>query len=84
MTCFVDALHASNEVACRSNTGIFILLNNEPIVWYSKRQNTVELSTFGSEFLASRVATELIESLCNKLIMFVVPIDGSTSVMCAN
>ena len=28
-------------------------------VWYFKRQNTVESSTFGSEFVALRTATEL-------------------------
>ena len=42
MTCFVDASRASNKVTDRSDTGIFILLNIAPVVWYSKRQNTVE------------------------------------------
>ena len=84
MTCFVDASHASNKVTYRSHTGIFILLNNAPVVWYSKRQNTVESSTFGSEFVALRVATELIEGLRYKLRMFGVPIDGATSVYCDN
>ena len=32
MTCFVDAPHAPNNVTYRSHTGIFILLNNAPIV----------------------------------------------------
>ena len=80
MTCLVDASHASNKVTYRSHTGIFILLNNAPVVWYSKRQNTVESSTFGSEFVALRVATELIEGLRYKLRMFDVPIDGATPV----
>ena len=84
MTCFVDASHASKRVTYRSHTGIFILLNNAPVVWYSKRQNTVESSTFGSEFVALRVATELIEGLRYKLRMFGVPIDGATSVYCDN
>ena len=46
MSCFVDASHASNKVTYRSHTGIFIMLNSAPIMWYSKRQNTVETSTF--------------------------------------
>ena len=50
MTCFVDSSRASNKVTYRSYTRIFILLNNAPVVWYPKRQNTVESSTFGSEF----------------------------------
>jgi hypothetical protein len=34
------------------------MLNNTPIRWVSKRQKTVEISTYGSELVASRVATE--------------------------
>jgi len=52
ITCFVDADHAGNLVTRRSQTGILIFVNKAPIVWYSKRQNTVESSTFGSEFVA--------------------------------
>jgi hypothetical protein len=62
-TCFVDANHAGNLVTRRSQTGILIFVMKSPIVWYSKRQNTVETSTFGSEFVAMRQATELIEAL---------------------
>jgi len=34
MTCFVDAPQASNKLTYRSHTGIFIMLNSAPIVWY--------------------------------------------------
>ena len=44
----------------------------------------MESSTFGSEFVALRVATELLEGLRYKLQMFDVPINGATSVMCDN
>ena len=57
---------------------------NAPIVWYSKRQNTVESATFGSEFVALRVCKELIVALRYKLRMFGVPIDGPTNVFCDN
>ena len=60
ITCFVDADHAGNLVTRRSHTGILIFLNKAPIIWYSKRQNTVEASTFGSEFNALRQAKEMI------------------------
>ena len=82
--CFVDADHASNTVTRRSQTGILIFLNRAPIVWYSKRQNTVETSTFGSEFIAMRTAVEHIESLRYKLRMFGIPIEGPTNVFCDN
>ena len=82
--CFVDADHASNTVTCQSQTGILIFLNRAPIVWYSKRQNTMETSTFGSEFIAMRTAVEHIEALHYKLRMFGIPIEGPTNVFCDN
>jgi len=81
---FVDANHAGNKITRRSHTGILIYLNKAPIIWYSKAQSTVETSTFGSEFIAMRIATELIESLRYKLRMFGIPIDGPANVMCDN
>ena len=50
------------------------------MIWYSKRQNTVETSTFGSEFIALKIPTEMIEGLRYKLRMFGVPLDGPTNV----
>ena len=41
-------------------TGIILLLNNTPLVWISKRQGTVETSTYGAELIASRIAIELL------------------------
>ena len=82
--CFVDADHAGNRVTRRSQTGILIFVNRAPIIWYSKRQNTVETSTFGSEFVALKISVELIEALRYKLRMFGIPIDGPTNVFCDN
>jgi len=82
--CFVDADHAGNLVTRRSQSGILLFVNRAPIIWYSKRQNMVETSTFGSEFVALRIAVELIESLRYKLRMFGIPIDGPTNVYCDN
>ena len=84
MTCFVDADHAGNRVTRRSHTGIIIFCNRAPIIWFSKRQNTVETSSFGSEFVAARIAVELIEGLRYKLQMFGIPIEGPTNVFCDN
>ena len=55
-----------------------------PIVWFSKRQTTVEISTFGSEFVVLKTATEMIIALRYKLRMFGIPIEGPTNVMCDN
>ena len=84
ITTFVDADHAGNQITRRSHTGIIIFINMAPIVWYSKRQNTVETSTFGSEYVALKIAVELIESLLYKLRMFGVPIGGEPRILCDN
>jgi len=84
ITCFVDASHASNLKTRRSHTGILIFINRAPIIWYSKRQNTVKSSTFGSEFIALKTAIEMIIGLRFKLRCFGIQIDGSTNIMCDN
>jgi len=84
MSCFVDADHAGCRVTRRSHTGILLFLNRAPIMWYSKQQNTVETSTFGSEFIALKTAIEMIEGLRYKLRMMGIEVDGSTDVFCDN
>ena len=81
---FVDADHAGNRITRRSHTGVILMVNMSPVLWYSKRQNTVETSTFGSEIVALRIAVELIDSLRYKLRMFGVPISGPARVFCDN
>jgi hypothetical protein len=84
MSCFVDADHAGCKETRRSHTGVILFINKAPILWFSKRQNTVETSTFGSEIVAMRIAIELIEGMRYKLRMMGVPIDGACSLFCDN
>lgn len=84
ITVFVDADHAGNAVTRRSHTGIVFYLNLAPITWYSKKQNTIETSTFGSEFIALKIAAEQNEALIYKLKMFGVPIEGPSRFLCDN
>ena len=44
---YVDSKHVGNMENRRSQSGIIINVNNSPIIWYSKRQNTFESSRFG-------------------------------------
>ncbi len=81
---FVDADLAGESTTRRSQTGILIYLNMAPIMWISKRQNTVESSTFGSEFVALRTLVETLIGLRYKLRMFGVPILGPCNVFCDN
>ena len=46
------------------------------IIWHSKEQNSIETSTFRSEFMALKTGVELLEALCYKLRMMGVPING--------
>ena len=65
----VDADHAGDEITRRSRTGFIVYLNNAPVYWYSKRQGSVESSTYQAEFTAMREATEYIRALRYKLRM---------------
>jgi hypothetical protein len=84
MTCYCDADHAGCQVTRRSTTGVLIFVNSAPILWHSKRQNTVETSTFGSEFIAMKTAVEMVEGLRYKLRMMGIPLEGPTSMLCDN
>jgi hypothetical protein len=57
---------------------VMVYLNRAPIIWFSIQQNTVESSSFGSEFVAMRIALEIIEGMMG------IPIDGPTNVFCDN
>jgi hypothetical protein len=82
---FVDANHAGNVVTRRSLTGILVFVQNSPILWVSRRQNTVETSTFVSEFVALRHVQDVIIALRYKLSMFVgVPLERPVQVYCNN
>ena len=63
ISAFVDANHAGNKITHHSHTGILIFVQNAPIIWFSKRQNMVESSTFGSELVACRICKKLIVAL---------------------
>ena len=78
VTCYVDADHARDKVTCRSVTGILLCVNNTPLIWYTKRQKTVETSTYGSELVAARVAVELVIEVRYKLRMLGVPLEETS------
>jgi hypothetical protein len=82
--CFADTDHAGDKITRCSRSGILILLNNAPIVWYTKKQNTVETSTFGSKFVALKIATEMLRGLRYKLRMMGIPIAGPSYIYCDN
>ena len=84
ITAYVDASHTANKITRRSHTGFILFINRSPIIWYSKRQNTIESSAFSSEFIAMKTCLEEISALRYKLRMFDIPIDMPVSVLCDN
>jgi hypothetical protein len=64
---YVDSNHAGDLVTQRSQTGFVVFLNGAPIYWSSKKQTSCETSTFGSEFVVMKQATEYIRGLRYKL-----------------
>ena len=60
MSVYMDTSHGCDLVTRRSVTGILLCINKTPVKWYSKKQNTVESSTYGSELVAARIAIEMV------------------------
>jgi hypothetical protein len=60
---YFDANLYHDWVSGRSVSGIIHFLNQTPIDWYTKKQNTVETATYGSEFVAGRITVDQIVDL---------------------
>jgi hypothetical protein len=76
VTTYEDANLYHDLVTGRAVTGILHFLNGTPIEWFSKRQDTVESATYGSEFVAARIATEQIIDLRITLRYLGIPLEG--------
>ena len=81
LTTYVDADHARDMVSCRSITGVLMLLNNTPVYWLSKRQKTVETSTYGSELIAARIAVDMIIAMRYKLRVLGVNLENRSTML---
>ncbi len=65
LTSFCDANLLHDFLTGRSQTGILHMLNKTPMEWFSKSQERVETATYGSEFVAARIAVDqIIEIRC--------------------
>jgi hypothetical protein len=79
LTCFVMTPDHTPFDDCNH-----LFLNSTPIHWYSKCQSTIESSTFGSEFVALRVAAEMNDTLRYKLRMLRIDIISEKNGFCDN
>ena len=55
---FCDSDHGHDKVTGRSISGILSFVGSTPTTWHSKRQSSVQTSTFGAEFVALKKAVE--------------------------
>jgi hypothetical protein len=77
----VDSDHAGDQLIRRLCTGqCFVFLNSAPLIWFSKRQPTVETSAFGAKFVAMKNVLETARGLRCKLCVMGIPIDGPACV----
>ena len=76
MTIYVDVDHAGDKTTCRIHTLIIIFVKSTPILWNSKHQTIIELSTFGSKIVALRTTVEIVNGMHYKLRMMDVAING--------
>lgn len=76
ITAKVNASHAADTITRRSRTGFIVYLNSAPLYWMSKKQTSVETSSFGSEFIAMKLCCEYLRGLRYKLRMMGIPVTG--------
>jgi hypothetical protein len=83
-THYGDANLHFDLVTGRVVTGVLHFLNETLSDWYSKCQATVETATYGSEFVAARIATDQIIDIRTTLRYLGVPIDGTSHLFVDN
>jgi hypothetical protein len=81
---YFDADHASNKVMQWSQTGLIVYGNCVLLIWFSKKQNTIETATFGSELMALHLCTESLVALRFQVQTFGVAIPEPAQVFCGN
>ena len=72
----VDTDHASDMVTRQSRTGFLVYINRALVYWWSKKQMSVETSSFRSEFIAMKQCCEYLQALRYKLRMMGIPCKG--------
>ena len=58
--CFIDANHAGDTETRQSQTGTLLFCISAPIIWFGKRQISVEASTFGLKFTVKKNEVKMI------------------------
>jgi hypothetical protein len=78
MTSYVDANLYHDMLTGRSVSAVLHFFNQTPIEWFTKKQATVETATYGSEFVAAKMAVQQIMGLRTYLRYLGVEVKGSS------
>ena len=81
---FVDADHGHDKVTRRSITGMITFVGSTPMQWLSKRQASVQTSTFGAEFTALKTAVETAITVRYYLRLMGITVRKPTNIMVDN
>ena len=84
ITAYAYADHAHDHQTRRSVAGIMLFINSTPINRYSKRQSTIETSTYGAELVALRITMKTIIEFRYKLRMMGIPVIGPNQIFYDN
>lgn len=74
MRAFRNSDYTSDSVTRQSCTGFIVFLNSAPIFVYSKKQESCETSSFGSEFIMMKSYCKYLRRLRYKLRMIGLPV----------
>ena len=77
MRACLDSDHTGESAPQRLRTDYIIFLNGSPIYWTSKKQGSVEASSFVSEFITMKTYCKYIHEFIYKLRMMGVPCNSS-------
>ncbi len=84
LTAMSDSDYAHDSTNRKSISGIVVFFGSTPIYWESKRQKTVETSTYGAEFAALRRTIEIVISVRHTIRSFGIEISEPTLILTDN
>ena len=73
---YVDADHAGDRLTRQYWSGMLVFMNSAPIYWLSKKQTSVETSSFGRELFAMKICCEYLRGLGYKLRTMGIPVSN--------
>jgi hypothetical protein len=81
---YSDSDYAGDHSSRKSTSGVVFMLNGGPVVWKSKQQSTVALSTCEAEYVAGNTAGRDGIWLARLLKELDRPLSGPVKIMCDN